>query len=106
MNVVTTQRLNYWGQESKIHDLHLIFVTLVNMKQSQGNETYNDTVDPIRCCNHAKNERSGFNGVREKANIECFVFLFFFCFDIFNLFSNKEICQLSPSNMRANKAYS
>ena len=63
------------------------------MKQSQGNETYNDTVDPIRCYNHAKNERSGINSVREKAKVE---FFFFFFLVLFDLFLNKEICQLSP----------
>ena len=38
----------------------------------QGHQTYNDNVDPKQGYNHAKFERSCFNGVREKANVNFF----------------------------------
>ena len=40
--------------------------TPVVLKQSQGHQTWNDNVDPKRGYNHAKFERSGFNGVGKK----------------------------------------
>ena len=60
--------------------------TSVTLIQSQGHQTYNNNIDPMYgYYNHAKFERSCFNSVHEKANVE-----FFF---------NKKICQLSPLNM-------
>ena len=46
--------------------------TPVIFKQSQGHQTYNDNVDPQQGYNHAKFERSCFNGVREKAKFKVF----------------------------------
>ena len=44
----------------------------MTFKQCQGHETQNDNVDPKLGYNHAKFERSCFNGVRDKANIKDF----------------------------------
>ena len=46
--------------------------TPVTLKQSQGHQTYNDNVDPKQGYNHAKFERSCFNGVQKKPT--CFFF--------------------------------
>ena len=46
MYVATTQRLNYWGHESKPRNLKFIFLTHCDLKQSQGYQTYKDSVDP------------------------------------------------------------
>ena len=65
--------------------------TPVTLIHSQGQQSYNENVDPEQGYNHAKFERVCFNGVQEKANIKEF------------LFSNKDMCELSPSNMCKNK---
>ena len=44
----------------------------VTLKQSQDHQTYNHNVQPKQFNNHAKFERSWFNGVWEKANIKFF----------------------------------
>ena len=41
----------------------------VTLKHSQDHQTYNDNVVPKPGYNHAKFERSYFNGVQEKANV-------------------------------------
>ena len=66
-----------------------IFDTLVTLKQSQGPQAYSDNVDLDQGYNHAMFDRSCFYGVREKANIQ--------------VFSNQEICQLSPFNRSENQ---
>ena len=48
--------------------------TPVTFKQSQGHQTYNDNVDIKQGYNHAKFERSCFNGVQEKLNINVCLF--------------------------------
>ena len=45
----------------------------VTLKQSQGNQTYNDNADPTKSYNHAEFERSDLNGVQEKANVKVFI---------------------------------
>ena len=60
----------------------------VILQQSQGHQTYNGNVDRKQDYNHAKFERSCFNGVHEKANVKGF--------------SNEKISQLSPLNMCKN----
>ena len=40
----------------------------MSFKQSQGHQTYNETVDPGY--NHAKFEKPHFDSVREKANVK------------------------------------
>ena len=42
------------------------------LKQSQGHQTYNENVDPMYGYNHAKLERSRFNGIQEKDNVNVF----------------------------------
>ena len=73
MYVPTVQYLNYRRQESKEecrkHNLHVIFLTPVTLKQSQGHQTYNENVDAKQGDNHAKFERSHFNSVEEKGNV-------------------------------------
>ena len=65
------QYLNYRGQESKTRNLRFIFSDIpLTLKQCQGHQTYDDNVDPKQTNNHAKFERSCFNGVREKANVK------------------------------------
>ena len=44
--------------------------TLVTLKHSQGNQAYNDNVDPRQGYNHVKFERFYFNGIWEKANVK------------------------------------
>ena len=73
MHMATVHRSSYSGQESQTRNLQLIFLTLVTVKQSQGYHTYNEDVDSKHGCNHAKFERSCFNGVREKANVSVFL---------------------------------
>ena len=43
--------------------------TPVTLKQSQDHQIYNNNVDPKQGHNHAKFERSCFNGIRGKANV-------------------------------------
>ena len=63
--------------------------THVTLKQSQGHQTYNENVDPEQGYNHTKCLRSCFKSVREKSTVK--------------VFSNKEICQLSPMIMCQNQ---
>ena len=51
-----------------------IFDTTVTLKQDQGHQTLKDNVDPKQCYNHAKFERSCFNGVQEKKSNVNFLF--------------------------------
>ena len=46
--------------------------TPVTLKQSQDHQMYSDNVHPKQNYNHAKFERSCFNGVQEKANVKVF----------------------------------
>ena len=46
----------------------------VILKLGQGNQTENDNVGPEQGYNHAKFERSSFNGVKEKASIKLLFF--------------------------------
>ena len=62
----------------------------VILKHSQSHQTYNDNVDPKQGYNHAKFEKSCFNGVRGKANVFC-------------VFFKMRKRQLSPLNMCENK---
>ena len=52
--------------------MQFIFLdTPVTLKQSQGHQTYNKNVDPSeQGYTHAKFERSRFNSVQEKGNVE------------------------------------
>ena len=54
----------------------------VTLKQNQGHQTYNDNVDPKQGSNHAKFERTCFNGDQEKANVK--------------YFSNEQTCKHVP----------
>ena len=50
----------------------------MTLKQSQGQQTYNSTVDPGQGYKNAKFERARFNSVREKGNFfGVFVFVVF-----------------------------
>ena len=51
-------------------------------------------VDPQQGYNHAKFERSCYDGVREKANVNGGLLFFF---------SNEEMCHLCPLNVCKNK---
>ena len=62
-----------------------IFDTSVTLKQSQSHQKFPENVDPRQVYNHSKFERSPFNGVKKKATLK--------------VFSNEEICRLSPLNM-------
>ena len=44
------------------------------LKQSKDHPTYNKNVDPEQSYNHAKLERSRYNGVREKGNVKVYFF--------------------------------
>ena len=48
--------------------------TPVTLKQSQGDQTKNDNVDPKQSYKHANFERSCFNDVWEKAKVKSFLF--------------------------------
>ena len=48
----------------------------MTVKQSQGQQTYHENVDPDQGYNHAKFERSHLNSVQEKDKVT--VFLVFF----------------------------
>ena len=75
MYVATIHRLHYKGQKSKTRNFAVyISHKPVTLKQSQGHQTYNGNVDPKQGYNHAKFERSCFNGVSEEANLEVVVF--------------------------------
>ena len=83
--------LYYRGQASKTRNLRFIFSDIpLTLKQCQGHQTYDGNVDPKQTNNHAKFERSCFNGVQEKANINFF-------------FLHEEICELSPLSMCENQ---
>ena len=58
--------------------------TTVIFKHGQGHQTENDNVDAKHAYNHAKFERFCFNGVREKANVNCFLFVCLFVSLFFN----------------------
>ena len=68
--------------------------TTVTLKQSQGHQTLNDNVDPKQGYNHAKFERSCFNGLREKASFKgvcLFVCLFFKLGNIVSVISLEQM---------------
>ena len=44
----------------------------MTLKQSQGNQTYHENVDPEQGYNRAKFERSRYNSVPEEGNINFF----------------------------------
>ena len=46
--------------------------TSVTLKQNQGNQTYNEHVDPQQGFNYAKFKKSRFNNVREKGTLKTF----------------------------------
>ena len=56
-----------------------------DLEQGQGQQTWYEFDDPKQGNNHAKFERSHYNGIWEKANVEVF-------------FSSKDMCELSPMN--------
>ena len=56
-----------------------------DLEQGQGQQTWYEFEDPKQGNNHAKFERSHYNGIWEKANVEVF-------------FSSKDMCELSPMN--------
>ena len=99
IHVATVQHLNYdtsnsreeSKQEVKKHNLHFVFLTPVALKQSQDHQTYNENLDPEQGYNHAKFERSRFSSVWDKGDLQ--------------IFSNKDISQLSPLNMCRNKKW-
>ena len=70
--VATMQYLNSSGQESKTQFAVYISDTPLTLKERS--QTYNDNIDPKQYYNHAKFQRSCFNGLQEKANL----FFFFF----------------------------
>ena len=63
-----------------------MYISDTIVKQSQGQQAYDDNVDPAQGYNHAKFERSRFNIIQEKGTLHY-----------------EEICQLSSSNMCENK---
>ena len=71
MYVGTMQRL----QRTRIQNKQIAityFDTPETLKQCKGHQTYNGNVDRNQGYNHAKSERSGFNGVLEKSNVTGF----------------------------------
>ena len=48
--------------------------TSVTLTQSEGHQTYSNSVNPKQGYNHKKFERSCFNGVQEKAKFKGFFF--------------------------------
>ena len=63
----------------------------MTLKQSQSHQTDDENLDPEQGYNRAKFERSRLNSVQEKGSVKVVVF------------SNEEICQLSPLNMCENQ---
>ena len=61
----------------------------MTLKQNEGHQICNENVDPEQGSNHAKFERSHYDSVQEKGNIQ--------------VFSKREIYQLSPLNMCENE---
>ena len=72
MHVPIIQCLHYKAQESKTINLQFISDTPVTLNQSQGQQTYHDNVKTEEGYNHAKFERSCFNGVQDKASLNFF----------------------------------
>ena len=69
------QRLNYSRQENKqTNKTFAVYVsdTRVTLKQGQGSQALHVNVDLDRGYNHAKFDRSRFNGVQDKANVGAF----------------------------------
>ena len=63
----------------------------MNLKQSQGHQTYNENIDPKQGYNHAVFESPCFNSVQDKRNVQVF------------FFKQRNICQLSHKNKCENQ---
>ena len=61
----------------------------MTLNQSQGQQTYNENIDPKQDHNHAKCERSHFNSVKTKGNI--------------NVFSNENMLIISLEHVQNSK---
>ena len=93
MYVATIQHLNdsrkkskqVWKAQSAVY----ISDTPVTLTLSQGHHIYDENIDPMQGYNQAKFEKSHFNSVWEKGNI--------------NRFSHKRKCWLFPLNMCTNQ---
>ena len=74
-SVCSNQHTTFTLQRTRNQNVQFAFYssdTHATLKQSQGQQTYNDNADPRQGYNHAKFQRPCFNGVLDKANVKVF----------------------------------